>query len=142
MHTKISPLVNTSPLIYLFSLKYGEVGCFAQFFCSCSFRFVSLIYTGDRANKITWRRVRKRALTKNRIQPKQKQKKIVCAGLFFSFVSGSSKNYKNFPINLIISIKWGEKKNACDRVQTAWSMSSISKVAKGMSHKNCQSFKL
>lgn len=54
----------------------------------------------------TCRRVRKRALTKNRIQTKQNKRRYCMCRAFFSLVSGSSKNYKNFPISLIISIKW------------------------------------
>lgn len=56
---------------------------------------------------------RKRALTKNKTKTNQNKRKFcvcmseacVCVGRALFLVSGSSKNFENFPISLVISIK-------------------------------------
>lgn len=92
MHTKFSPLAKyvRRSVIYLFSLKY------ARLFSRSSLR---RLRAGVR--RLCWcaRMQEKRALTKNRVQLNKRSVRTACCA-----VSGSSKNYKHFPISLINSI--------------------------------------
>lgn len=141
MHTRISPLINTSRLIFICFVSEVWRSRLSVLLLLDSPSFQICMHSQSHRVPSNSQRERQRerygvwyapakknmsactqtcTQAKNQKPTKTKQKMIVKSVYVYGrafFVSGSSKNYKNFPISLVISIKWSNASEMCLIIQ-------------------------
>lgn len=140
MHTRISPLINTSRLIFICFVSEVWRSRLSVLLLLDSPSFQICMHSQSHRVPSNSQRERQREIrcmvctskknmsactqtctqAKNQKPTKTKQKMIVKSVYVYGrafFVSGSSKNYKNFPISLVISIKWSNASEMCLIIQ-------------------------